>query len=445
MNPLRSMPLALTVGFGTAVGMWILGFVAHLPGVRVPGPILVPLLGAVIFAGGAVAGRHGARGTAALLAGAVTGLVNLLILGSVLGSEDPGSGLRPNWIILAGGSILFAAVLAALGAAFVRPDPARSSLTAQHWLARFAWVTVASALPVLLSGGLVTSTNTGLAVPDWPTSYNANMFLYPLSKMTGGIYYEHAHRLFGSLVGLTTLTLVVFTFLAERRLVARTMTALAIVFVCAQGVLGGVRVTSATVTSDTMSPDTLADNTTSMLLAMVHGTTAQLFVAFLCATATVLSRRWASGQRGPADKADGVLAGLAAALPALLLLQLLLGSAARHLHQSHAAWTHAGFAIIVLVAASAVGFRAAARHAHEPLLRTLGKVLSHTVGLQFVLGVATFIAVLPYERGKIDPPYAVIIATSHQALGAVLFGAATLMVLWARRLAAPSALDSRDA
>ena len=44
---------------------------------------------------------------------------------------------------------------------------------------------------------------------DWPNTFGTNMFLYPLSKMTGGIYYEHAHRLFGALVGLTTIGLAV--------------------------------------------------------------------------------------------------------------------------------------------------------------------------------------------------------------------------------------------
>jgi cytochrome c oxidase assembly protein subunit 15 len=302
------------------------------------------------------------------------------------------------------------------------------------WLPVFAMVTVASALPVLLSGGLVTSTGTGLAVPDWPTSYNANMFLYPLSKMTGGIYYEHAHRLFGSLVGLTTLTLAVFTLIADRRTLQRVLAVGALVFVGFQGVLGGVRVTSATVVSDELSEATLADNKGSLALAAFHGVSAQVFIAFLCVVACVLSERWRRSETEGAARADsGLRSGALLALLAIIG-QLVLGSVSRHFQQPHAAYTHAVFGLVVLSLCSVAGFRAAGRHRDEPVLRMLGPAVSHTSILQFLLGVATFLAVLPYEKGKVDPAYAVVIATAHQGLGAVLLGSTAMLVLWSRRL-----------
>jgi len=46
--------------------------------------------------------------------------------------------------------------------------------------------------PLLFIGGLVTSKGAGLAVPDWPTTFGHNMFLYPWSKMIGNIFYEHS-------------------------------------------------------------------------------------------------------------------------------------------------------------------------------------------------------------------------------------------------------------
>ena len=69
------------------------------------------------------------------------------------------------------------------------------------WPHRLAVLTTAATFLLILAGGVVTNTGTGMAVPDWPTTFGYNMFLYPLSRMTGGVYYEHAHRLFGSLVG----------------------------------------------------------------------------------------------------------------------------------------------------------------------------------------------------------------------------------------------------
>ena len=70
---------------------------------------------------------------------------------------------------------------------------------------------------LLMAGGLVTSNRAGMAVPDWPATFGSNMFLYPLSKMTGGIYFEHTHRLLGTFVGLAAITLAVFLQIVERR------------------------------------------------------------------------------------------------------------------------------------------------------------------------------------------------------------------------------------
>ena len=62
---------------------------------------------------------------------------------------------------------------------------------------------------LISSGGLVTGFRAGMAVPDWPNTFGHNMFLFPFTKMTGGVFYEHAHRLLGSLVGLTALVLAI--------------------------------------------------------------------------------------------------------------------------------------------------------------------------------------------------------------------------------------------
>src|SRR4029077_11924861 len=63
------------------------------------------------------------------------------------------------------------------------------------WLNRFAWLTCVATLLLICSGGMVTSKNVGLAVPDWPTTFGYNMFLFPISKWVGGILFEHTHRL----------------------------------------------------------------------------------------------------------------------------------------------------------------------------------------------------------------------------------------------------------
>src|SRR5947208_7734114 len=79
-------------------------------------------------------------------------------------------------------------------------------------LSRFAFVTAAATVALIGLGGLVTSHEAGLAVPDWPTSYGYNMFLFPISKWIGGIFYEHTHRLVASGVGLIITILRLWLF-----------------------------------------------------------------------------------------------------------------------------------------------------------------------------------------------------------------------------------------
>src|SRR5499427_9454927 len=86
------------------------------------------------------------------------------------------------------------------------------------WPHRLAVATACATFPLLFIGGLVTSKGAGLAVPDWPTTFGHNMFLYPWSKMVGNIFYEHSHRLVASFVGLLTIVLTVTIWLCESRM-----------------------------------------------------------------------------------------------------------------------------------------------------------------------------------------------------------------------------------
>ena len=117
----------------------------------------------------------------------------------------------------------------------------------------------------------MTNTGAALAVPDWPTTFGYNMFLYPWSQMVGGIFYEHSHRLLGSLVGMLTLALAA----SRSGVKAGTLRVLGLVAVGAvivQGVLGGLRVV-------------LLKET----LAIVHGCLAQAFFALAVAVAVLTS------------------------------------------------------------------------------------------------------------------------------------------------------------
>src|SRR5262245_3215206 len=90
-----------------------------------------------------------------------------------------------------------------------------SGSQSNSWLRRFSWLTALCTLGLIAVGGLVTSHEAGMAVPDWPNTYGYNMFLFPFSKWVGGILFEHSHRLVASLVGLLTTILAMWLWIRE--------------------------------------------------------------------------------------------------------------------------------------------------------------------------------------------------------------------------------------
>src|SRR6266404_4459494 len=109
-----------------------------------------------------------------------------------------------------------------------------------HWVALFA---AAFTWPLIFVGGSVTTYRVGLAVPDWPTTFGDNMFLYDFWNAPFGVRIEHAHRLYGAAVGCFTILLAAWFLVFERRRWIKGLGVLAVVAVIIQGVLGGTRVT----------------------------------------------------------------------------------------------------------------------------------------------------------------------------------------------------------
>src|SRR4026209_1430928 len=110
------------------------------------------------------------------------------------------------------------------------------------WLTRFAWLSAVATLLLICSGGMVTSKGVGLAVPDWPTTFGYNMFLFPVSRWVGGIFFEHTHRLIASTVGILTIVLSIWLWRGQPRRWLRNLGFVGLALVILQGVLGGLRV-----------------------------------------------------------------------------------------------------------------------------------------------------------------------------------------------------------
>jgi cytochrome c oxidase assembly protein subunit 15 len=441
VRPLARSPFAAatTAGFAVAVVVAILGFFTHLPDLRVPSPVVFFLLAAaVVLTTGHFAAR--VERTTSVLVGALGGLaggvVLLLMLGALLVEGDGSQRFRDNAALIVLGWLAFASALGAAGGLLgmrLHRGATEPDGSARDWHASFLKVAAAAFVPLIVVGGTVTSAEAGMAVPDWPASFGHNMFLYPLSRMTGGIYYEHAHRLIGSLVGVTVLAAWVFTLLADRRKWMWGLTFLGGALVATQGYIGGARV--------------FLDN---RVLAALHGVAGQLIFALFVAIAAFGSVRWKRAE----PKHDGPIPGCGRFITALLLvfltLQLLLGVMTRHFEGSpgymHALITHMTNSVLVAAIAIGAGLRTrqclaasmSARSA-DTLTRMVGTGLMHSTIVQMLLGVGAAGVVFMWRGEGNDPWPEVLVTTAHQANGAALLALATLAAAWTRRLVKPKA------
>ena len=187
------------------------------------------------------------------------------------------------------------------------------------WPHRWAVALVCATFPLIWVGGLVTTYDAGMAVPDWPNTYGYNLFLYPWQTWVygpWGLFIEHGHRLLGSAVGMLTIGFVVSSWWCQRGAVLRWLGFVALAAVIFQGALGGLRV--------------IEDK---VQLAKIHGCFGPAFFAFAVALAVVTSRRWQQGaSESPANRTNlAKIERLAILTTFLAYCQLVLGSQLRHL------------------------------------------------------------------------------------------------------------------
>ena len=180
------------------------------------------------------------------------------------------------------------------------------------WLHHYAKFVSAATVLLIVAGGLVTSTGSGLAVPDWPTSYGWNMFTFPMKYMVGGIFYEHGHRLIASGVGFLTIILALWMWKAEPRRWMRVLGFTALAAVCVQGILGGITVRYFLPTE----------------VSTAHAGLAQIFFCLTVAIALFTSRGWTEPKYEPVD--DRRLRIVAMTTTAFIYLQIIVGATMRH-------------------------------------------------------------------------------------------------------------------
>jgi cytochrome c oxidase assembly protein subunit 15 len=304
-------------------------------------------------------------------------------------------------------------------------------------LHRFAQLVVACTVFLILAGSLVTSTGSGLAVPDWPTTYGWNMFTFPPSKWVGGIFYEHGHRLIASTVGFLTIILAAWLWRAESRPWLRRLGVVALAAVIVQGVLGGI-----TVLYFLPTP-----------VSTAHAGLAEIFFCLTVAIALFTSPGW---KRAISPVDDATLRLVATSTTALVYLQIIVGAAMRHSGAGLAIpdfpfmfggllpdrWSaaiavhfaHRVVALIVTLAVIATASRIWFHHPHRTELRQPATLLTALVAVQVTLGALTVLT-------RRD----VWINSAHVVVGALVLTTSLVITLrtWRIRFAHPDSADAR--
>jgi cytochrome c oxidase assembly protein subunit 15 len=281
----------------------------------------------------------------------------------------------------------------------------------------FALLTAASTAVLIFAGGMVTSTGSGLSVPDWPMSFGRVM-----PPMIGGVLFEHGHRMVASAVGALTVVLAFWYARRETRRGVRTLAWTALAAVVAQGVLGGLTVLLR------LPP----------AVSVLHACLAQGYFGLVVTLALVTSRGWLE-QRRPVDPRDDrpALFLPAATAASLVYAQLALGALMRHTGAglaipdfplafgqllpplvSLAIAVHFAHRVMALVVAAAV-FWLAARAGRRPERLDLvipARLAAVLVVIQIMLGAASVLSRL-----------AVVPTVAHLVNGALLLS--TLLVV----------------
>jgi heme a synthase len=292
---------------------------------------------------------------------------------------------------------------------------------------RFTLFVAALAFLLLLAGGLVTSNNAGLAVPDWPTSFGS---IYKIPRMIGGVKFEHGHRMLAELLGLLTIVAAIWTWRVDKRRWMRGLTVAAVAGVIFQGVLGGLTVL----------------NFLPPAISTAHATVGQAMFCVLAAIAVFTSRGWLEEPAETIARKDALpLLRHCWMLIGFLFLQLILGAAFRHV------WTkwgppgsnnwpvtrivhtflypHILNALIVAGLILYVSLRVISKHSDIPHLRRPAMWMLVLLVVQLLLGAAAFVVrVLGVNEGQ---PTLGLVATTvaHLGVGALILAWTVLLTI----------------
>ena len=281
------------------------------------------------------------------------------------------------------------------------------------WLPRFAKLTCLSTYLLIVVGSLVTTTGSGLAVPDWPLSFGQ---FFP--EMKGGVLFEHGHRMVAGSVGLMMTALAIWVWLVEKRRWLKMLALTAWFAVVLQAILGGV-----TVLHQLPVP-----------VSVSHSGLAMIFFALTAFIALATDNSWdAMREKTSFEPPSAALTKFAIAAAVVVYIQILFGAIMRHMGAGMAIpdWPLSYGQIIaprldvatigfnfahrtwawVTASALVILFFAVRRHSRrEHGLRAWAHLLAGLVFVQILLGAWTVWSIKDY-----------VVTTLHVATGAAIW------------------------
>jgi cytochrome c oxidase assembly protein subunit 15 len=293
-----------------------------------------------------------------------------------------------------------------------KPRPTPEFMEARYNSGLYRWSVLLACCTLLLvvAGGMVTSRDAGLSVPDWPLSYGKLM-----PPMEGGILYEHGHRMIATLVGLLTIASTIWLFRSERRRWLRILGLIALAAVIVQGVLGGLTVLL-------LLP---------WWISTAHACLAQLFFSTTVALALFTSRWWLRGPTYIEDAPKYPIRQLSLTAPVCVLAQVALGAAARH--KAIGSIYHIAGSPIVTGVILWVSLRILLHYARNRELCVASMSLLIITFCQVFLGIAAFMSRIAYADAVQPMPLMVTFTVLHVAVGALTMAASVALAILVRR------------
>ncbi len=303
------------------------------------------------------------------------------------------------------------------------------------WVHRFAVVTAMTTLILIFVGALVTSTESGLAVPDWPLSFGQ---VFP--PMVGGVLFEHGHRMVAAVVGMLTVTLMVLLSHWESRAWVRWLARGALLMVILQGLLGGLTVLLRLPTA----------------VSVTHACLAQAFLCLTMALAVCTGPGWHARYGLWVKTRQPAVRLLATGTTGMIYVQLILGALMRHTGaglaipdfplafgrvipplESQAVVIHFLHRLGAVVVTVGIGWtvgRVLRQYRTETVLRRPALLLVALVLVQLTLGALTI-----WTRRAVLP------MTAHVAIGAAVLATSLVLTLRVYRLvSATESVHGRD-